>query len=612
MRTILTFLFSLFFFYCFGQTNYKELSGTVKKSATINIHDVQDDFTPVLINLEAPHPGSSREILARIKEKAEEYFADKKADVYSDRSSSLPDPLVLRNRIGNPPAGVPNDNDVAISNDGKLITVINSVFQIIDVEEDKVLKAATLNTFSNALGITGSKFDPKIIYDPLKDRFVMIFLNGFTDTTSYIILGFSNTTDPMGDWNFYGLWGNPIDNNTWSDYPVVGISSHELFIGINTFTNGSSNNSGFVETCFWQIGLNEGYKGNELKTNYYYNILQNTQPIFNITPIKGGSSSYGPNMYLLSNRNLAIENDTIFLLEVTDTIDSPNRQLKITTLISPVKYAIPPSARQADDHTFDTNDSRILGGFFENNKIQFVQSCRHQPTGFAGIYHGIINNVTTGNTSVSANILGNDILDYGFPNISYTGNSSSQDDAIITFNHTAPTVFAGMSAIQTDGKGQYSNSVTIKNGDNYVNAMQGYYERWGDYSGSQRKYNEPGKVWATGYFGNSQRRNGTWIAEVAIPAIASTSELKSELKTNVFPNPSNHLVNVQFETEKESFLTFTIADFSGKTVAHLMSERTKKGLNQFSFSVEKLEKGIYFLMISEGNILILNKKIIRN
>jgi hypothetical protein len=612
MRAIFTLLFSLLFFYCFSQENYKELSGTVKKSATINLQEIQDDFTPVLTNLEAPHPGSSREKLARIKDEAEIYFKDKKNSPITPRSSDLPSPIVFRNRTGNPPAGVPNDNDVAISNDGKLITVINSVFQIIDVEEDKVLKAATLNTFSNALGITGSKFDPKIIYDPLHDRFVMIFLNGFTDTTSYIILGFSQTKDPTAKWNFYGLWGNPIDNNTWSDYPVVGISSHELFIGINTFTNGSSNNSGFLETCFWQIGLNDGYNGNDLKTNYYYNILQNTQAIFNITPIKGGSSSYGPNMYLLSNRNLAIENDTIFLLEVTDTIGSPSRQLKINPLISPIKYAIPPPARQAEEHTFDTNDSRILGGFYENDKIQFVQSSRHPNNGFAGIFHGIITGVTTGNINISANILGDEILDFGFPNISYTGNSGTDNQSIITFNHTAPTVFAGMSAIYTDGNGNYSPVTTIVNGLNYVNKMQGYYERWGDYSGSQRKYNEPGKIWATGYYGTSNRSNGTWIAEVATPTVTFIMGPQSVQNAKIFPNPSSERINVNFEAEKEANLSFTIVDLSGKTVIHLMNERCKIGLNQFSFALDKLEKGVYFLSINDGNNLILNKKIIRN
>jgi len=58
----------------------------------------------------------------------------------------------------------------------------------------------------------------------------------------------------------------------------------------------------------------------------------------------------------------------------------------------------------------------------------------------------------------------------------------------------------------------------INEGQNYVDQHSGdagqTYERWGDYSGTQRKYNEPGKIWATGYYGDEFKRNATWVAEL--------------------------------------------------------------------------------------------------
>ena len=163
-------------------------------------------------------------------------------------------PLLQRNFQGNSYDGsTPNDNDLAISNDGKLVSVINSSIYIYDVDADSELVHFNLGDFADTLKLPQHKFDPKVIYDPKYDRFVIVFLNGSLDSTSKIILAFSKTNDPSGDWHLYALPGNPVNNDTWSDFPVVGMSEEELFIGINTFKNGSENNSGFEEATFWQI-----------------------------------------------------------------------------------------------------------------------------------------------------------------------------------------------------------------------------------------------------------------------------------------------------------------------------------------------------------------------
>ena len=43
--------------------------------------------------------------------------------------------------------------------------------------------------------------------------------------------------------------------------------------------------------------------------------------------------------------------------------------------------------------------------------------------------------------------VGDDTLDLGYPNISYTGHWDGDDQSIVTCDHTAPTVYAGMSAV---------------------------------------------------------------------------------------------------------------------------------------------------------------------
>lgn len=579
------------------QAQYKQHKFQIPLGTVVNVEAIEEDWQPSLQNLEMPKPGSpsTRAELMRIKVENEKRFPRK----YSHNSSrsSINPPGVMKNFIGNPYNNrVPNDNDLAISNAGQLISVINSTIYVYDVNTDSILRTFTLDAFAQTLGLPHSKYDPKVVYDPLADKFVMVFLNGFLDSTSRIIVAFSQTNNAAGNWNVYALPGNPLNNATWSDYPVIGISSHELFIGINTFTNGSTNNSGFTESCFWQVKLADGYNGNTLTTAYYNNLKPaptQYDALFNICPVMGGSTSYGPDMYLLSNRNLMTQSDTFYVIHVSDTL--PNSVLTMDTVIASVKYFIPPTARQSNGHTFDTNDSRILAAFIENDTIQFVQSCLDTISGNAAVYHGFITNLN-GTKQIHAYIL-SDTLDLGFPNISYAGNGTGDNRAIINVNHSSATVYSGWSAYNSDGNGNYSTRKEVKAGNTYVNILSGIYERWGDYTGSQRKYNENGVVWAVGSYGNlvgaTGRRNATWIAELTLngASLSVKNEIKSD-KMQVFPVPSNDIITCRFTLENSNYLQFNIYDLQGKLVKQLMREYAKEGENQFSFSIASLADGI--------------------
>ncbi|MGB1317870.1 MAG: hypothetical protein ACPG5W_06675, partial [Flavobacteriales bacterium] len=487
-----------------------------ERSASINFKAEIEDWNVNVQHLEAPAPGISglRADLHRKKlEIMQRYPANLDA---APRAAAGPAPTLGNNFEGNNFQGVPNDNDMAISNDSMIMSVTNSRIHFYNAATEEQLLTRSLATFSNQLGISGSKFDPKVIYDPGSDRFILIFLNGFTYQTSSVIVGFSQTNDPTGDWNFYALPGNPIDNETWADYPVVGISDKDLYIGINTFTNGSSNNSGFTESCLWQVGLKQGYLGWDLISNYYSDILPQNKPIFNITPIQHADQSDAENMYLLSNRNTDAQNDSIFLLEVTGRATDTTAQLVVRTLQADQPYILPVPAKQQSNQWFDTNDSRILGGYFRNNQINFVQSCTDPSTGTSAIYHGIIDDVS-GASNITSRIYSEPDLFYGYPNISWSGLNENDEQSIISFNHCSPTVFAGFSALHVNSSLEASNRIEIKSGLSLVNVLADTLERWGDYSGSQRLYDEPGTVWAAGSFGDVGNGHGTWLALIRSP-----------------------------------------------------------------------------------------------
>ncbi|MBI1287639.1 MAG: T9SS type A sorting domain-containing protein [Flavobacteriales bacterium] len=608
---ILTALFSILTVFCFGQNATKH-SFTFEKGATVNMSAEMEDWNIHLQHLEAPTPGISglRAELHQKKLQIMEMYPAQASG--SARAASGPTPNLGNNFEGNTFQGIPNDNDMAISKDSIVVSVTNSRIHMYNGVTEEQVFYRSLGGFVQPLHITGSKFDPKVIYDPQNDRFIIIFLSGFTNANSHIMVAFSKTSDPTGDWNLYALPGNPLNNDTWSDYPVVGISGKDLYIGVNTFTDGSSNNSGFTESCLWQIGLRQGYLGYQLITNYYSDILPWTRRLFNITPMPAADVPSAENMYLISNRNTAIHNDSIFLLEVTGRVTDPNTELVLKTLVTDQPYVLPVPARQGGGQWFDTNDSRILGGYVLNGRIHFVQSCTDPSTGTSGIYHGVIDNID-GVPSMVSRIYSEPGLYYGYPNISWCGLSSDDEQSIITFNHSSQTEPAGFSAIHVNASLEPSARLQIKTGDSYVDVMTDSLERWGDYSGSQRLYDEPGKVWAVGSFGSNLHGHGTWIAELTTPdlltGIANGEVIHIDAST--FPNPFAEQINVVFDIPSTTFLRLELVDMSGRLVKLLMEDRIKAGKNRISFNGAFLENGTYLINAYTKDGLMFNKKVIK-
>lgn len=592
----------------FSEPVKNQLTGPVKMGS-VRMTEISEDYFPVFFPLEMPAPGSGT---------YRAYLQELKEDLYSNYQPSgnrrsvdgdVPMPELLAGFEGNPYGfSVPNDNDVAISNAGMIVSVINSTIYIYD-ETGLNLFAVSLGAFSDTLGIPDGDFDPRVRYDPLNDRFVLVFLNGFTPETSYIIVAFSQTNDPTGIWNLYALPGNPKDNNRWTDYPMIALTEEELFITGNLIIPDEPWQTGFSETLIWQMSLDKGYAGDTLDAIFWDNIYFGGTPIRNMNPVQGGSTLYGPDLYLLSNRNFSESNDTIFIMHVTGKLDEASTIVERDFAITNEPYGVPPVARQINDHTFDTNDGRILGSFLENGQIQFVANTLDPATGFCGVYHGFIDNLD-GDYSVSGNIIGDDTLDIGYPNIAYTGRTADDHQSIITFDHTAPEVYAGMSAVFYN-YGTYSERLNIKTGDSYVNILSGFYERWGDYTGSQLKYNEPGVIWVSGNFGQAvdfgpftSHENATWIASLrsndSLPPL-SVDETQAA-SVQLFPNPSFESFTIDLNIPEGGSISFTLYNSQGQLVEHLLNSKANAGMNRFQFRTNDLKAGTYLLEVKLNQV----------
>ncbi|MFA6151075.1 MAG: T9SS type A sorting domain-containing protein [Chitinophagaceae bacterium] len=614
--SVVTIFCTFFCLQSFAQHNSNQVPFVIHKAATVNLSEIYVDWNPVLQNVEAPKPDGNKTTLQKIKDSLSKVYP-KKSQMKdapqqspskkgnTKKTTALTAPFMGRNFLGNLFSNsTPNDNDIAVSNGNKLLSVQNTTIYTCDAGDYAgTYRSLSLSAFAYKLPNPHSKFDPKALYDPSSDKFIILFLNGFTDSTSSISVAFSHTNDPNGTWSLYELPGNPLNNGLWSDFPMFAVTEKELFITINLLYPDSSWQTGFNETLIWQIDKNTGYGGLSLNSLLHHDIKFNGRAVRNLCPVKGGSKNYGPDMYFLSNRNLDAQNDTVFMVHVTDTIGAPGLAVDVKHLIAPHAYFAPPNALQpgpGGTQTLATNDARMMGAFIENDKIQYVHNTLDTASGNAAVYHGVINNVST-SPIIAHHIIRDPLLEFGYANISYMGNSSTDNSAIINFDHSAATVFPGVSALKTDGAGDYSPIMTVKPGVAYVRVLGGN-ERWGDYSGSQRKYNQPGRVWVNGLFGNTSKQNTTWIAELAETSLVNIPEPEAgeQNSLSIYPNPTSDRMTVQIVLDKADYLEFQLFDMNGKLVNLLLRERVKKGKNNFSFSTAPLSSGNYVLRVNNA------------
>lgn len=509
-------------------------------------------------HLEAPKPGgdSYKSFLMRQKVKARQEASStgaSKRSQHSDRVNAELNPQIVREfgmtrflagpnvppdlRISPQTGGTPLDNTMAISNGGLLLGSVNSLLWGYDTQADDYLfkeqdgssRVISFAAFAGDSLIPNPNqtfpFDPKLLYDPLNDRFIFVYLDGRGPTDSQCIVGFSSTNDPRDPWNVYSIPGNPRGEPQWTDYPAIGISGEDLFLTVNLIQQNVSWQEGFRGTLIWQMSLADGYAGAvNLGTQLWDDIRYNGRYIRNLNPVEGAYGNAGNNVYFISNRNFDIQNDSVFLVEVTNTLSSGQAQLNISVHKTDVPYGVPPNGRQEDTPQgeqdslgLQTNDARWLGAILINDRIHMVGNSRNFETGLASVYHGILDGVSTDNPTLTGHIIGSDSLDYGYPKIAFTGGQDCEEWLMIGFDHTSPTVFPGVSTIFYDHENEeYSEVIRLKEGENYVRKIASPYERWGDYFGIQRKYDQPGIIWTSGFYGIENRNSSTWFSELRI------------------------------------------------------------------------------------------------
>lgn len=607
---LLTFIIIFPFILSAQGLEYKKTKLNSITPVKINMMEMANGFNAELQQVSAPPPSgtSYRAALAEQKNKSASLYP-RQQNQQIEKRSVLDPPTIERSLKGNNgTGGRPLDNNFAVNNEGQLVMLVNSSIEV-KTSVGILRVAMTLEDFASSLGSSAFMFDPKINFDPIADRYIMTWLGGNNPGSSIIVFAFSETNDATGDWNVYGFTGNPNDNGTWSDYPMITYTNDECFLTLNSILDGVAWQVGFTKTIIYQIDKAQGFAGEQLDVTLWQDVAYDGKFVRNVCPVKPATEVAGDEVFFLSNRNFDITNDSIFLINISGKQDIA--ELSVDVLKSDLNYGVPPDAEQ-EVGFLATNDARVLDGYLLDDRIEFVGNSINHDNGRSSVFHGTVQNVFTA-PSLTGNFITNDNEDYGYPSIAYTGVGEDDLDGIILFSHTAVDRPSGHSAVYFNGENEYSDPLTLKEGDSYIDMIEDSdIERWGDYSANQRDFINPGMVWTASSFGNTVNRNATWLTQMARPGtFVSTRDVLNQVEIAAFPNPTQNDLKITFDINDVNNLLLQIVDLNGRTVKVIHDDKPKRqGRLEFSMSTAPLAQGIYFLQIIADGQSIGNEKIV--
>jgi hypothetical protein len=523
--------------------------------------------------------------------------------------------IVGYNALGN--QGTPSDNSCAVNKSGQLIAVVNSSIRTYNTNTGAGIGSIVglqnfFSSISNGSLLTTNTCDPKVIFDPQADRFIVFAQTcAGNSSSSQLLLAFSKTANPSDGFYFYQFSGNQsaaIGTNVWFDYPKIGVSNHDVFVTGNLFTN----NYDYEQSVIYQIDKTKCYAGQSLAAadaSLWYNIANSPFTMVPMTNGQGGG--YGNNMFLVST-DQTLFGTNLAIYEITNAVQN-NPQIIDQYVTIPSAPSPADGIQQGTNVDLQIGDNRGMDGFYLNGTIHYVFHS-DAGSGYSGVNYSRLKKNGSNWQLQNNKVIKITGKDCAFPSIASMGWTNTDQSALIHFLCSSNSDFPGMRAVFVNDNFQESNPIMVKAGTGYASVFpQNGVTRWGDYSGASRELNASvPTVWVFGMYGNT---NNTWtnnfakISTGAWPTDVEDVQENTESKVQVFPNPIEDVYSIQLDLPESGKIEIDLFDMNGRFVRHVYASQISKGNNLFSFNKGPLANGQYVLQFKLNNQPFKNEKI---
>ncbi len=495
----------------------------------------------------------------------------------------------------------PSSNTIAVSDDGIIISANNDGV-IYFTEAGAKLYEAKWGDFFDDSQLTGSFFSPRVLYDPVEERFILVTLHGKTSSTSRVILSFSKSKDPQDGWNVYKLPGNPLGDGSWFDFASIGISTNEVYVSGNLIIGTT-----FNKAVVYQISKTDGYVAGFLDWQFWTDFFNG--PV-SITPASYGQhGDYGPGIYMVSSA--AAGDDAYWFWDLDNDIGG-NPQF-IGYIVQSESYSPPADARQSgNSDLLETGDSRTLCAFYLDGIIHFVLNI-DVGGGFSGISYNRMG--VQGQNLMTTHLGEPGNADLAHAGVASFATGGADRSVMISFLRTGADLFPEFRVVNVDGGMSWSSTTLVKGGETYVDRLSGL-ERWGDYTGIARRHNSSDpRTWTAGSVGADvagqiDHTYKTWIGEVTNGQNVGTTEIGKSIDFTVTPNPVVDNMQISFTMTEAIPISIALHDISGQLLRTLYEDRPSLGSHTVLCPAGDLAAGVYVVSVSSVGRMISNERIL--
>ncbi|MDZ5623023.1 DUF11 domain-containing protein [Nocardioides sp. HM23] len=436
------------------------------------------------------------------------------ADVSGVATMGLNIEISQQNAVAGGSGSIPPDTMGAVG-PNHIVEMINGNFEIFNKTTGASVEDRSLNSFwTNRVGVPaftlGRVFDPRIVYDPVSERWFATVIDDDVDSTvppdgvneqsNNLYVGRSDTSDPTGDWDGLQIDADTVGAEEFHDYETLGLDADGLYSCTQDFVGGGN------ESCY-SIPKADLLQATPTAAN---------MTRFEATPagLPATDGSWQPALdFGLSDGRAALLGSTGTALQRTNIFGAAGPGATLGTPV-PIAgdpgHASPPAARQPDDadtgdgiETLENVAPRFVGNVVEvGNSLWAAHSVRGSTPNNAAVRWYEINETT--NTVIQTGLIDDPNRDFHEPSITV----NDHGDVVVGYTCSGPTLAASVCvslgtttggvttfqppAILATGNGFYYN-------DSCNPAAPGSTcterNRWGDYSATVIDPVDPCSFW---------------------------------------------------------------------------------------------------------------------
>lgn len=466
-----------------------------------------------------------------------------KAAIATQGTQPSPTAALAFTALGDNDESIPPDTQGAVG-PNHLVVALNTQVRIQDKYGHELSTLYSLSSLWAGLGVTDA-FDPRTLYDPYNDRWIIVALKGgdaarrtgiacwLLDCESAILIAVSVTGDPLGTYSLLKVNVDP-QNVQWADYPNVGFNKKWLVVSVNMFTRSDNGFTGSSIFVFSKSGLYAGATGNPKS---FYEFYSSIVPA--VTYDNSIETEYLVQTYSATSAKLRIK-------QITGQVGSETYPSTQQIVNGTDAWADIPSGNPTPDlapqlgstQKIDAGDSRLQNVIYRDGALWCVQTVflpASNPTRSSIQWWQVAPSGIVGQLGRIDDPTG--IYFYARPSMAVNKN----DDVLIGYSRFAASEYAGAFYAYrqaSDPPGVMRADALASTGkDTYYKTFSGTKNRWGDYSSTTVDPTNDTDFWTIQEYAEAQSGSpatsmwGTYWAKI-IPVAAPAQTQKPNVTTS--------------------------------------------------------------------------------